>query len=128
MHTYHCLFSLEPNPTGVGNGPYLGLSATDVSTLIDQFVLPLGFIPFHFAATQTSEPLGAYLLPPGLPIEAICVDFTNGVLFAASPSPPSSRNRTKRRDGAPNGAGFDHPRDAVDIRPKGDKAAPASLL
>ena len=83
--TYHCLFSLEPNPTGVGNGPYLGLWTSNISTLIDQFVLPLGFVPFHFAATQSTEPLGAYVLPPGLVIEAICFDYTNGSLLGVSP-------------------------------------------
>jgi trimeric autotransporter adhesin len=68
----------------VGTGPYLGLCAPDPSFLILQFNLPLGAVPIHFAAPVVTMTFGDYALPAGLWLDAVCFDYTGGVLGCAS--------------------------------------------
>jgi hypothetical protein len=68
---YHAVYSLQPNPTGLGAGPYFGLYASSFFDLLNQFLLPVGSHPFRFVGTTPwyGSTLGAYQLPPGLTIE-----------------------------------------------------------
>jgi hypothetical protein len=84
---YYNVFSLEPAPAGPGTGPYLGLYATDVTSLFTQFYLPLGTVPFHFTATTSSPAFGPYQGPPGLAVEGVCFEFTNFQVTCSSTNP-----------------------------------------
>ncbi len=67
-----------------GSGPYLGLCATDPSTLLAQFALPLGVAPFHFAANGSSVTFGPFGVPAGITVDAVSFDFTAGQLGCVS--------------------------------------------
>ncbi len=79
------VFSFEACGGGPGTGPYLGLCASDVSTLVNQLLLPLGAVPFHFSPNAPAATFGPYPAPSGLYVEAVCFDFTGGLLRGASP-------------------------------------------
>ena len=79
------VFSLEPAAGGVGTGPYLGLWASNLSTLVSQIELPLGTPPFHYLAAAPSQSFGPYGVPPGLYVEGLAIGVTGGVLQALSP-------------------------------------------
>jgi hypothetical protein len=82
---YFDVFSFEPAPGGLGTGPYLGLHASNVSTLLAQFLMPLGSPPFHFVAATPTMTFGPFPAPPGLVVEAVSFDFTGGLLGCVSP-------------------------------------------
>ncbi|MCR9246378.1 MAG: VCBS repeat-containing protein [bacterium] len=85
------LISLEPCPGSPGSGPpnLLGLCASTAASrqfLIDQLVLPLGTVPFHFVATSEQLDFGpiqsAVLL--GLTMEGVAFQWANNTLQAVS--------------------------------------------
>jgi hypothetical protein len=80
---YYNLFSTQPCGV-VGSGPYFGLCATDVFTLLNQFLLPVGSLPFHFPATASSATFGPFLLPPGMTVDGISLTVSGGG-FCTSP-------------------------------------------
>jgi hypothetical protein len=82
---YYNIFSLESCPSGQGMGPYLGLCTSDLPGLLSQLAMPLGSIPFHYAATTATTTLGPYPLIPGITLEGLCLDFTGGILGSVSP-------------------------------------------
>ena len=45
---------------------------------------PVGSYPFHFVPASTSVSSGPYVGPIGASYEAICVDFTGGVVGCIS--------------------------------------------
>ena len=80
---YYNIFSVEP--CGVaGSGPYFGLCASDVFSLLNQFLLPVGSVPFHFAATGPTANFGPFALPPGLTVDGISLTVSEGG-FCTSP-------------------------------------------
>jgi hypothetical protein len=82
-HDYFNLFSLDLCAGGPGTGPYGGLGCSDPNTLpilIQQALLPLGSLPFHYLASATSATFGPYPAPLGLTFDVLCVDSIN---FAA---------------------------------------------
>jgi hypothetical protein len=79
-HEYYNLASTDLCPGGAGTGPYGGLCSNDPTALLQQINLPLGAVPFHFAATGTTASFGSYGLPAGFAFEAICVDVTGGAI------------------------------------------------
>jgi trimeric autotransporter adhesin len=83
-HEYYNVFSLEPAPGGPGTGPYLGLWTSDIGILLQQVVLPVGSLPFHFLAASSAHAFGPYPLPFGTVVEGVCFDFTGGLLGCAS--------------------------------------------
>lgn len=74
-YEYRAVFSLELAPAGLGSGPYLGLFASDPSTLVAQLLVPAGTHPFSFTGAATDGSLGvslgAYPLPTGLTFETV---------------------------------------------------------
>lgn len=82
-HQYYNVFSVTPAPGGLGTGPWLGLHAPDPTFLLWQVSLPVGAVPFHFAASATSASFGPYMLPATV-AEGVCFDYTNGVLGQVS--------------------------------------------
>jgi hypothetical protein len=73
------IVSLEPCPGGSGTGPYLGLCASDFNSLLDQFLLPAGTLPFHFFPAAPNFSFGPLLgLPVGLPIDVVTFDVVGG--------------------------------------------------
>ena len=68
--TYN-IISLEPAPGGPGSGPFAGLYASNINTLLTQFFLPVGAVPFHFTAPGATATFGPYtgVLPAGTVIE-----------------------------------------------------------
>ena len=74
FETYN-FFSLEPAPGGPGTGPYVGLYANNINTLLAQFFLPVGSVPFHFTASSTTAAFGPYagILPAGTVIEGLAL-------------------------------------------------------
>ena len=80
---YFNIFSTEPCPGGPGNGPYLGLCASNPAVLINQFMLPVGAVPFHFTATNGSAVFGPFPVPPTT-IESVCFEITGGKLGPVS--------------------------------------------
>ena len=78
------MFSFEPAPGGVGTGPYLGLWASSLNTLLAQLQLPLGSPPFHYLATATAQAFGPYGAPPGFYVECVAIGLTAGVLPGVS--------------------------------------------
>jgi hypothetical protein len=82
---YYNLFSTTPCGGAPGFGPYVGLCAPNLAPLLSQFLLPLGAAPFHFSAASSSTLFGPYPAPAGLTIDAVCFDFTGGVLGCRSP-------------------------------------------
>jgi hypothetical protein len=80
-HEYYNFFSVEPCSIAVGDGPYLGLCASSLSPLLQQFSLPVGTAPFHFvhASPAQTATFGQYPLPP-MTVDGICVDWTGGTL------------------------------------------------
>jgi hypothetical protein len=80
---YHNVFSLETCVTP-GAGPYLGLCASDVASLLSQFYLPLGAVPFHFQAAAPSTLFGPFSVPAGIVFDGVTFDYTGGVLGCAS--------------------------------------------
>jgi hypothetical protein len=71
---YFTVISLNPCPGVVGAGPYLGLCFVNVQDAINQLVLPIGTLPFHFLASGPTQPLGSYSLPVGLVLDAVILD------------------------------------------------------
>ena len=82
-HTYHNVFSLEICGV-IGSGPYLGLCASDPNTLLDQFYLPLGTLPFHFTQTAPVQTFGPYPVPAGVTFDALSFDVTGNALGCLS--------------------------------------------
>jgi hypothetical protein len=78
-HEYYNIFSLQTCGT-IGSGPYLGLCATDVTPLLDQFYLPVGALPFHFVANGTTSSFGPYTVPTGIVFDGVTFDLTGGSL------------------------------------------------
>ena len=74
------VFSFEPAPGGVGTGPYLGLWASSLNTLVAQLQFPLGSPPFHYLATATAQAFGPYGAPPGFHVECVALGLSAGVL------------------------------------------------
>jgi hypothetical protein len=75
---YANIFSFEDGPLGLG--PYLGLYASDPSILLVQGLVPPESFPFRFTAAGTSMSFGPYALPPGLMVDGLCFDRSNGLL------------------------------------------------
>jgi len=84
---YYNIFSLDLCAGGVGTGPYGGLcfNPGNVQFLVNQLLLPLGTLPFHFTASAQSATSGPYSLPP-LTLEGICFEVHAGGLGAISPA------------------------------------------
>lgn len=72
---YWNVFSVEICTAGVGTGPYAGLCATDINTLLNQVLMPLGAEPFHYIPTGGSRGFGPYALPSGLSFDMIVFDL-----------------------------------------------------
>lgn len=70
---YFTVISLDLCPVP-GSGPYLGICASNPQFLIDQLLLPVGVLPFHFIAAGPSQSLGSYPLPAGLTFDAIILE------------------------------------------------------
>ena len=87
---YYNLFSLDLCLSGPGSGWIGGLCITTPANL--QFIQaqlsrPIGMSPlplFHFSASSSYMTWGQMLLPP-VTLDAICFDFTGGVLGPISP-------------------------------------------
>jgi trimeric autotransporter adhesin len=78
-HEYYNVFSSEVCGFGPGNGPYLGLCASDLSSLFSQFALPVGAVPIHFLASSSTAQFGPFTVPP-LTVDVVCFDWTGGSL------------------------------------------------
>lgn len=70
---YFTVISLDLCPVA-GSGPYLGICTSNPQFLIDQLLLPVGVLPFHFIASGPSQSLGSYPLPAGLTFDAIILE------------------------------------------------------
>jgi hypothetical protein len=84
-HEYYDIFSDSLCPSGVGTGPYLGICAPDTALVLLEFSFPVGWLPFHWIAPVNTFDVGSYQVPPGLWLDAICFDFTSGVIGCYSP-------------------------------------------
>lgn len=82
---YYNIFSFDVCPQGPGTGHpgLLGICTNDPSVLIAQLNRPLGFHPYHFAATADTMTFGPYAVPP-VTVESVLFDFTGGTLGAYS--------------------------------------------
>ncbi len=81
------VFSLDPCPGGPGSGSIGGLCVTTLGNLLfilNQVAQPLGTPLFHFEAASSYVSWGPLPAPP-LAVQAICFDFTGGVLGPISP-------------------------------------------
>ncbi len=78
-HEYFNLYSTELCGGGVGTGPWIGLCATDLTSLLDQIALPIGAQPFHFVAVGPEIGFGPYAVPPGFAFDGVCIDVTPAV-------------------------------------------------
>ena len=81
---YYNIFSTTPCPGAVGSGPYLGLCAASLGDFLAQVSLPIGAAPFHIIAPSSHVNWGPYTLPPVI-VDAVCFDYTGGVLGPVSP-------------------------------------------
>jgi hypothetical protein len=81
---YLNVFSFETSVGAQGQGPWLGLYASDPAFLMAQAALPLGTWPFHFLAPGTEITFGPYPVPPGLAVDAITIDMTGYHLWQVS--------------------------------------------
>ncbi len=71
---YHAVFTVSTATSGIGNGPYFGLYASDPTFLIDQFLLPPNTPPLRFTGPSYlsgSVELGQFSLPAGLTIQRV---------------------------------------------------------
>lgn len=72
-YEYRNVFSFEPAAGGPGTGPYLGLFASNVDTLVVQLLVGPNTPPFTFTGASTDGsvvvPLGLYGLPAGATFE-----------------------------------------------------------
>jgi hypothetical protein len=70
-----------------GSGPFLGLHASpgvNLDFLVLQAQLPVGTPPFHFVAPASYLSWGPFYVGPTT-IDAVCFDFTGGIISAVSP-------------------------------------------
>jgi hypothetical protein len=84
---YFNIFNPELCPGGPGTGPYLGMCATTPASLqflIDQIVLPIGAVPFHFAASSGYQTFGPFFVFP-LSVDVITLQMAGGSISAFSP-------------------------------------------
>ncbi len=81
---YYNLFSPNPCAGGAGTGPWLGLCVDDFDTLLAQFLMPVGILPFHSTATSATTVMGPFALPP-MTLDVVCFEFTGGTLGGISP-------------------------------------------
>ena len=89
---YFNLFSADTCPTGPGTGPsnLFGLcvyTPANAQAVVDQIMLPVGAVPFHFIAAQDSATWGPYTWPgpTGLTLEGVCLEIQNRGISASSP-------------------------------------------
>ena len=66
---------VEPRAGGVGTGPYGGLFATDLNSLLSQVALPIGAEPFHYIPVGGGRSFGPYSLPAGTVFDMIVFDL-----------------------------------------------------
>ena len=79
---YYNIFSFDVCPGGPGAGLFGGLcvsSPVNFQFILDQLFAPLGTIPVHFTAPSSYVLSGPFNLP-SLTVEALCFDWTGGVL------------------------------------------------
>jgi hypothetical protein len=70
------VISTEMCGGGPGSGPYLGLCASDPTSLILQLTIPPGTLPFRFVSNGTTQDFGPYPgIPAGLTVDAITLDI-----------------------------------------------------
>ena len=84
---YFNVFSLDPCPGPAGTGPYAGLCVTTIPNLQflwSQILAPVGTPLTHFMASESYMSWGPFPLPL-LTVDAICFDFSGGVLGPISP-------------------------------------------
>ncbi|MAG57857.1 MAG: hypothetical protein CMJ83_16355 [Planctomycetes bacterium] len=81
---YYNVFSFEACPGAVGSGPYFGLCASNPQSLVSQFLLPLGYAPFHWEATGATGSFGPFPLPTGFVVQGVCFDWTGNSLGGIS--------------------------------------------
>lgn len=87
---YFNVFSMDLCPGGPGTGG-LGLLGGCITTpanmqwVHDQLLSPVGTEPFHVIAPSSYVSWGPFPVPPGFTVDAVCFDFTGGVIGATSP-------------------------------------------
>lgn len=84
-HEYFNIFSTTPCAGPPGFGPYMGLCAPNPSSLLIQFNLSVGSLPFHFSAGANTASFGPFQVPSGLIIDGVCFDYTGAVIGCRSP-------------------------------------------
>jgi hypothetical protein len=83
---YYNVFSVDVCSGPQGTGPYGGLCITsglNMQILMIQLSMPLGTPPFHFVPLNSGATFGPLFLPQ-LTLDALCFEFTNGVVGATS--------------------------------------------
>lgn len=86
-HEIWNIWSWQPCPGGVGTGSFLGLCFGSISDVMPQLMTPVGIPPFHFIADNCSMTFGPFLVPSGIPIEIVTVDYNSMTLSLNGWSP-----------------------------------------
>ncbi len=79
---YYNIFSFDLCIGGAGAGPFGGLCVTtpgNLQFILSQLLMPVGTPLTHFIAPSSNVSWGPFSLPP-LTVDALCFDFTGGVL------------------------------------------------
>lgn len=86
-HEIWNIWSWQPCPGGVGTGSFLGLCFGSIADVMPQLTTPVGFAPFHYIADNCSMSFGPFLVPSGIPIEIVAVDYNSVALALNGWSP-----------------------------------------
>ena len=76
-HEIWNIWSWQPCPGGLGTGPFLGLCFASLGDVMPQLTTPLGIPPFHYLADNCSMTFGPFMVPSGIPIEIVTVDYNS---------------------------------------------------
>jgi hypothetical protein len=84
-HEYFSVFSpnLCPGGPGTGSPNLFGLCTSNVQSLVNQLLLPVGTPPFHFIAPSSYVSWGPFVLLPAS-VDAVSVEVTGGIIGATS--------------------------------------------
>ncbi len=75
-----------PAGAGLCSGPYgANWTQTNINLVISQMSQPLGTAPYHVTAPSSYVNWGPFPGLPPLTLDAICIDFTGGVIGPVSP-------------------------------------------
>jgi hypothetical protein len=83
---YYTAFSRAPCPSGIGNGPYLGLclpSRRDAAFVVELLTAPLDATPFRFVAAGDSMIWGPYPIAAGV-YDGVCFEYSSSGFGATS--------------------------------------------